>query len=210
LHYLEMLKEDGANVRAKDLQRLAVAVAEMAMGGRIGAAVDLDAVPVDGALTANGRADEILFSESQSRLLLEVPAEREADLRENLGDVPFHRIGRTTPDRQIVFEQGGAPVLALKGVVERLLDTFGAKGVVVRQQTDAPAWLHAGRAADLGRGRQRFGWFGELHPSVRRAWDLAGDAAVAEIDLEALLAASSTKRRHAASASVELMGRMFS
>ena len=100
-------------VAAHDLSEggLAAAVAEMAIGGRIGASVDLDAVPADEAFAANARPDELLFSESQSRLLLEVPPEREADLRENLGDVPFARIGETTDGQRVAFESGGAAVL---------------------------------------------------------------------------------------------------
>jgi len=48
---------------------LAVTVVEMALGGRLGARIDLDAVPQSGAL----RPEQLLFSESQSRIVLEVP-----------------------------------------------------------------------------------------------------------------------------------------
>jgi phenylalanyl-tRNA synthetase beta chain len=90
---------------------------------------------------------------------------------------------------------GGAPVLRLKGVVQAVLHAFGTDGIRVRQQTDGPGWLHAGRCADLGRGKQRFGWFGELHPAVKRAWDLDGDVAIAEFDLEALRKAGGRGRK---------------
>ena len=92
-------------------------------------------------------------------------------------------------------KSGGAPVLRLKGVVAALLDAFGTDGVRVRQQSGGPGWLHAGRCADLGRGKQRFGWFGELHPAVKRAWDVEGDVAIAEFDLEALRKAGGRARR---------------
>ncbi|MEM8885572.1 MAG: phenylalanine--tRNA ligase subunit beta [Planctomycetota bacterium] len=86
----------------------------------------------------------------------------------------------------LAAHKGGAPIYRLKGMLEELLTAFEANGVKLRQQTKAPAWLHAGRSGDLGRGNQRFGWFGELHPAVKRALDLDGDVAIAEIDLEAL------------------------
>ena len=49
---------------------LAVAVAEMCIGGRIGAVVDVDAMKIAESLTLTER----LYSESASRLLVSVPA----------------------------------------------------------------------------------------------------------------------------------------
>ncbi len=86
----------------------------------------------------------------------------------------------------MVHHRGESAVLALKGVLERVLAAFGARGVRMRQQVKPPAWLHEGRAGDIGRGKQRFGWFGELHPAVKRAWDIDATVAVAEFDLEAI------------------------
>ena len=76
-----------------------------------------------------------------------------------------------------------------------MLDSFGTAGIRVRQQSNGPGWLHAGRCADLGRGKQCFGWFGELHPAVNRAWDVDGEVAVAEFDLEALRQAGGRERK---------------
>ncbi len=86
---------------------LGAAVAEMALGGRLGARVDLALVP-----TGNGvrRAEQILFSESQSRLLLEVAPDRLADLRANLYQVPFAVIGELTQAPDLVFHHDGKPV----------------------------------------------------------------------------------------------------
>ncbi len=72
---------------------LGAAVAEMAIAGRLGVAIDLDAVPRDGI----DRSDEILFAESQSRFLLEVPRDRAQDLEANLFDLPLR------PDRRVLL-----------------------------------------------------------------------------------------------------------
>ena len=56
-------------------------------------------------------------------------------------------------------------------------------------QEEGPGWLHPGRAAQLARGKEVFGWFGEVHPRVARAFDLEGTVAVADVDLDLLRAA---------------------
>jgi phosphoribosylformylglycinamidine synthase subunit PurSL len=54
------------------------------------------------------RAEEVLFSESQSRFLCEVPVDRVADFEANLYDVPFARIGAfTDAHRDWVVTRGG-------------------------------------------------------------------------------------------------------
>jgi phosphoribosylformylglycinamidine synthase len=85
---------------------LAVAVAEMAIGGKLGARIDLAKVPVLGQL----QDYQVLFSESQSRLLLEVPPERLADLKANLHEAPFAVIGEVTKQPELAFHRGGEPV----------------------------------------------------------------------------------------------------
>ena len=82
---------------------LAAAVAEMAIGGRLGAKVDVAAVKARGTLPP----ERLLFSESQSRLLLEVAPDRLGDLRANLHQVPFAVIGEVTRDPEIVFHSTG-------------------------------------------------------------------------------------------------------
>lgn len=84
---------------------LGAAVAEMAIAGRIGVEIDLDRVLLDG--DGPFRAEEILFSESASRFVCEVPADREADLRANLHEVPAAEIGAfTTSHRDLVIRRG--------------------------------------------------------------------------------------------------------
>jgi phosphoribosylformylglycinamidine synthase len=78
---------------------LGAAVAEMAIGGKLGARVDLARMRCTAAL----RAEQLLFSESQSRLLLEVPPDRLPDLEANLHQTPFAVIGEVTAARELVF-----------------------------------------------------------------------------------------------------------
>ncbi|MGQ0613028.1 MAG: phenylalanine--tRNA ligase subunit beta [Planctomycetaceae bacterium] len=80
---------------------------------------------------------------------------------------------------------GGNPALEMKGAVEILLEALRPEGVVVEQAV-GPGWLHPGRSARLARGEVALGWFGELHPAVAEAHGIAGGAAAAELDLEAV------------------------
>jgi phosphoribosylformylglycinamidine synthase len=85
---------DGLILAAHDLSEggLAVALAEMAFAGDIGCEIELDRVP--GANEVS-RTDAVLFSESNSRFLLEVDASRVAELLGHFGDLPAAAIGRT-------------------------------------------------------------------------------------------------------------------
>ncbi len=104
---------------------LCVAAAEMAFAGDIGMELHLDSVPVDGMNGVNGvngvngpdgkmRDDHILFSESNSRFLVEV---RKED-REKFEDVmrgkgpKFAMIGKTTEERRLLIRsrEGGVIV----------------------------------------------------------------------------------------------------
>jgi len=89
---------------------LAVAIAEMAIGGRLGARVDLDRVPGAGDLTD----EQVLFSESQSRLLFEISPDRLDDLTANLGDVPFAVVGEVTATGKLDFVRNGRSVAMVK------------------------------------------------------------------------------------------------
>ena len=100
---------------------LAVAAAEMAFAGGLGLTLDLKKVPADLA-----REDFILFSESASRILLEVPPEKGQEFEKSLGGVPFACVGE--------FQQGSTfRVLGLDGkpVVETSVDRL-------RQAWEAP------------------------------------------------------------------------
>ena len=97
---------------------LGVAAAEMVIGGRLGARIDLDRVPVDGVT----RPEEILFSESQSRFLLEVPPDRLEDLRANLEGVDFEVIGEVESGTHLRVTQGETTVVSL--AIDALVHAF--------------------------------------------------------------------------------------
>ena len=78
---------------------LAVAAAEMAFAGDVGVEILLGDVPVSDDVT---REDEALFSESNSRLVLEVAPEAREALERALGEAPFACIGRTTDQKRLV------------------------------------------------------------------------------------------------------------
>ena len=102
---------------------LGAAAAEMCIGGKLGARIDLAKVTAQGPL----RAEQLLFSESQSRFLLEVPPDRLADLRANLHQVPFAVIGDVTKEPNLLFTHGAKelvrmPVADLEAAWKRPLD----------------------------------------------------------------------------------------
>ncbi|MEM7198713.1 MAG: phosphoribosylformylglycinamidine synthase subunit PurL [Planctomycetota bacterium] len=105
-----------AVVAAHDLAEggLGAAAAEMAIGGRLGARLDLAQVPLGEPTPSLGdRPEDVLFSESQSRILLEVPPDRVDDLRENLGDAPVAEIGEVLSEPTLRLEAGGRTLTAL-------------------------------------------------------------------------------------------------
>jgi phosphoribosylformylglycinamidine synthase len=71
---------------------LAVAAAEMAFSGGYGLELDLRPVPAEGI----ARNDFLLFSESNSRFLVEVPSGCEEDFEKIMGGVAHARIGKVT------------------------------------------------------------------------------------------------------------------
>jgi phosphoribosylformylglycinamidine synthase subunit PurSL len=74
---------------------LAVAAAEMAFAGGLGLQLHLESVPTDIA-DAPGAVPTLLFSESHTRMLCEVPPLEEAAFEQFLADVPHARIGAVT------------------------------------------------------------------------------------------------------------------
>ena len=88
---------------------LAVAAAEMAFAGALGLELDLREVPADPMLD---RSDLLLFSESNSRFLVEVAADRAAGFEKLMKDVSCRRIGRVVAAGRLVIRglEGGAVV----------------------------------------------------------------------------------------------------
>ncbi|MDR1359572.1 MAG: phosphoribosylformylglycinamidine synthase [Deltaproteobacteria bacterium] len=104
---------------------LAVALAEMSLGGRLGADLDLDAVPVP-----EGDKAELLcrlYAESASRLLVAVPPDRAAAFQNLLLDFQEEDaacLGRVTRDSRLILRSRNAPVCAVEA--EELARAFKA------------------------------------------------------------------------------------
>ena len=92
---------DGCVRACHDLSEggLAVAAAEMAFAADLGLAVSLADVPRAGGLQDDGR---ILFSESQTRFLVEVTADRAADFEKRFDGLPCARIGEVGDTARLV------------------------------------------------------------------------------------------------------------
>ncbi|MFA5365014.1 MAG: phosphoribosylformylglycinamidine synthase subunit PurL [Candidatus Bathyarchaeia archaeon] len=91
---------------------LAVAAAEMAFSSDYGLELDLAKVPRTDDLT---RDDYILFSESNSRFLVEVPENQRNMFETIMKDVPCAAIGKVTESPEFVVSGlGGKPVIVAK------------------------------------------------------------------------------------------------
>ncbi len=89
---------------------LAVAAAEMAFAGGLGATIRLEQVLHDVPADCDGGLDaNLLFSESNSRFLCEVPADKRDEFERTLGNVPYAVIGDVTDTGklEIVSAVGG-------------------------------------------------------------------------------------------------------
>ena len=83
---------------------LAVAIAEMAFAGGTGASISLDRVPADlPGLTGAQRHAAVLFSESNSRFLVEVPVAHRAAFEQCLGDTPWGLVGEVGNSKTLRF-----------------------------------------------------------------------------------------------------------
>jgi phosphoribosylformylglycinamidine synthase len=81
---------------------LAVAAAEMAFAGGLGARIDAAAMPAPQELDSVAR----LFSESNSRFLCEVAAEDVNEFEQSLADSPLAKIGEVMANRQLAIVDG--------------------------------------------------------------------------------------------------------
>jgi len=84
----------------------------------------------------------------------------------------------------------------LRGLLEALAARL-RKPLFSRAAVDAPAFLHPRSAVDLLSDGVRVGVAGEIHPAVAKAADLPRQLLLAEIDLDAMLAAEDLPRRAA-------------
>jgi phosphoribosylformylglycinamidine synthase len=86
---------------------LVVAVAEMAFTGDLGLDMDIGKLPVSEPM----RDDFALFSESNGRLLLEVPASKTEKFEKVMADSPHACIGAVKRGRRLTVTRDGAALL---------------------------------------------------------------------------------------------------
>jgi len=77
---------------------LGLAIAEMAFSGDIGVEIDLENVMY---LEKNRRYDNILFSESNTRFLVEISKENTSELKEFFNSLPITKIGKTITEKNL-------------------------------------------------------------------------------------------------------------
>ncbi len=99
---------------------LGVALAEMALGGRLGAAIDLDKVPAQAGLTTTA----LLYSESAGRLVATVHQDDAGRFEELFAPLPCAYIGQVSDGAQLTLSRAGETVL--RADVEDLARAFKA------------------------------------------------------------------------------------
>jgi phenylalanyl-tRNA synthetase beta chain len=82
---------------------------------------------------------------------------------------------------------GKAGLFQAKADVIGLLADLGFDASKAQVMREAPAWFHPGRSAALKLGpKVTLAYFGEMHPNILRALDLAGPAAAFEVFIDAV------------------------
>ncbi len=109
----------GLTVACHDISEggLAVAAAEMALAGRLGLHIDLDAVP-----SSSGDTVVRLFSESPSRFLVEVPQVHQAAFSTLLADIPHAAIGQVNDSLHLTVMSHGQ--ICIDSTVATLVTQF--------------------------------------------------------------------------------------
>ena len=117
--------QDGLIRTAHDCSEggLAVAVAEMCIGGRLGAIIDIDGI-------GEGDSFSRLWSESLGRIIVAVDSEHEMQFIEAMSDADIHLIGMVTDTQNLIIEDGydeliQADVAALTKSWKEALDMTG-------------------------------------------------------------------------------------
>jgi phosphoribosylformylglycinamidine synthase subunit PurSL len=115
---------------------LAVAAAEMAFAGGLGARIFLEQVPhhIESMIAAEATTPAVasqhnailLFAESNSRFLCEVPAEAAEEFEEVLGDVPHSAVGEVLgePRLQFVSVDSANPVNVVDADIDELKEAW--------------------------------------------------------------------------------------
>ena len=116
---LEAAIEEGLVASAHDVSDggLAVALAESALGGSVGADLDLVQTPKD-----TEKEDALLFSESPGRFVVSVPEEHTVRFESLFKNCIFSRVGRVRGDRRVIIRKGDRPIV--NELVEDLRDLW--------------------------------------------------------------------------------------
>ena len=114
---IERAIREGGVLAAHDLSDggLGVAIAEMCLGGERGARIHLAPIPTAEKID---RTDYLLFSETQSRILLEVAEANAAEFEKIMAGEVFAHIGEATADQRLVFTDDGRRTVATVSVDE--------------------------------------------------------------------------------------------
>lgn len=99
---------------------LGVGLAKVAVGGHLGMEIDLEAIPVDGSLSAL----EILFSESNSRFIATVPLHLQAEFEALMSGMPCALVGKTVLEPIFTLRSDGATLVEMG--VDDLLGAYTA------------------------------------------------------------------------------------
>jgi phenylalanyl-tRNA synthetase beta chain len=86
----------------------------------------------------------------------------------------------------------------IKGIVERVLEGVGVKSPMrLASVGEADARLfHPGKSAAITLGSASAGSFGEIHPEIQSRYGLQKPAYIFELDIEAMAAVSSSKKKY--------------
>jgi phenylalanyl-tRNA synthetase beta chain len=159
------------------------------LSGAIGPGADAPPLRVDHSSRRreNALRQSLVPSLLAARRHNEAHGNADADLFE-IADVYLPRAGQPLPDEPArVALVGGRDFFGLKGVVEALLDRLHAGGGLEARPASSP-WFTPGRCAELVLDGAHLGYLGEVARERLDALELRGACAVAEVELEVLLA----------------------
>lgn len=119
---LHRAMRDGLVLAAHDCSDggLGVAAAELVIGCNYGLEIDLARIPYEG----RKRPDFMLFSESNSRLLVVVEPKSVSAFEATMAGGPWAQIGTVTPHNELVITEGSTRLVSLAG--EKLLAAWQA------------------------------------------------------------------------------------
>ena len=98
-------------------------LAKMAMAGEMGAEIDLGMIPTEEGL----KIQELLFSETQSRLIVSISPEKNRRFEDIFGYEDFALIGKVIPEPELVFTSAGSEFtrIGIRELKENYLKTLG-------------------------------------------------------------------------------------